>query len=107
MEEKKYKTFKEYYQDPEFRKRHMQKLNEKVMCECGSKTSRVNMWRHKRSEKHKRRMDEIENKKEEVINEKYALYLIKQLQGIKEDLNKILKKKKRNSRGSLNQRTKS
>ena len=40
------KTFKEYYQDPVFRERHMNNLKQIVECECGFKTSKVNLKRH-------------------------------------------------------------
>lgn len=46
------KTFKDYYQDPEFRKRHKAYILTKVECPCGATTARCNMTRHKKSSKH-------------------------------------------------------
>ena len=58
MEEKKgYKTFKDYYADPEFRARHIKYMSEKVPCECGFVTRRSYMTRHRRTAKHKRLMN--------------------------------------------------
>jgi hypothetical protein len=49
---KKYKTFKEYYENEEFRKKHLIYVNEKVECEnCKQKVSRCNLKRHKTSSK--------------------------------------------------------
>ena len=46
----KYKTFVDYYrEDPDFRKKHLERLNEKVECECGFITARGNLSRHKKS----------------------------------------------------------
>ena len=52
------KTFKDYYQDPVFRKKHRMYMKAKVICECGSMSSRNNMPRHKRTNKHLRLMSE-------------------------------------------------
>lgn len=44
------KTFKDYYADPEFRRRHLEKLNEKVCCDiCSAYTAKTNRKRHQRS----------------------------------------------------------
>lgn len=49
----KYKTFTDYYRtDPEFKKKHLQRLNEKIECDCGFVTSRGNLSRHKHSHLH-------------------------------------------------------
>jgi len=51
----KQKTFKEYYQDPKFRERHIQYMSEKVTCEeCGQITSRSNMTKHRKTDIHNR-----------------------------------------------------
>lgn len=49
---KEYKTFKQYYEDPEFKKRHREKASEKIPCECGILSSRCNMSKHKKTNKH-------------------------------------------------------
>lgn len=49
---KKYKTFKEYYADPEFRERHKAKMYEKKACKaCGEQVTRHHMTRHQKSTK--------------------------------------------------------
>lgn len=50
------KTFKDYYADPEFRRKHLDKMKQRVKCECGYETSRTNISRHKRSRNHANRM---------------------------------------------------
>ncbi len=47
-----YKTFKEYYDDPEFRVSVNAYKAEKIKCECGSSTSRSNLYHHKKTQKH-------------------------------------------------------
>jgi len=49
---KEYKTFKQYYEDPEFKKRHREKAAEKIPCECGILVSRCNMCKHIKTKKH-------------------------------------------------------
>jgi hypothetical protein len=56
----KYKTFKDYYDsDPEFRKKHLERSNEKVICECGFVSARSNLARHKKSHLHINKMKKI------------------------------------------------
>jgi hypothetical protein len=65
----KYKTFKDYYHtDPEFRKKHLERLNEKIVCQCGFETSRSNLSRHMRSHIHIQKMEKI-NKISELKKE--------------------------------------
>lgn len=52
------KTFKDYYQDPEFRARHKAYMTTKIKCECGCLRTRNNMTRHKETEKHKKMMEQ-------------------------------------------------
>lgn len=60
MSEKKYKTFTDYYnEDEEFRKKHLEKMNEKIVCECGFITARANLYRHRKSHKHVEKMDKL------------------------------------------------
>jgi hypothetical protein len=61
----KYKTFAEHYNsDPDFRKKHLAKMCEKVKCECGFVTARCNMSRHKKSHLHIEKMEKINKEKE-------------------------------------------
>ena len=63
------KTFKQYYdENPEFRKRHLKKLGEKVTCECGVVSSRNNLTRHKKSKVHENRMCEMKKNRRDIIN---------------------------------------
>ena len=58
------KTFKEYYQDPEFREKHRNYMATKVACDCGAVTARNNMHRHKQTNKHKRLMGQKDKENE-------------------------------------------
>lgn len=50
-------TFKQYYDsNPEFRKRHLEKLKKIVICECGFETSICNLKRHQQSRNHEKRL---------------------------------------------------
>lgn len=47
------KSFKDYYNsNPEFRKRHIKKMQEKVKCECGMTMQKSNTSRHRKGQKH-------------------------------------------------------
>ena len=47
------KTFKEYYNNPEFKEKHNKYIREKIMCEdCKKDVQRVAMAKHKRTKKH-------------------------------------------------------
>jgi len=83
-----YKNFKEYYQDPEFRKKLLEYKNTRITCECGSETTKANMSHHKQTAKHtkwisqngdlrqieidnlKKRLTSLENKFESLFNYK-------------------------------------
>ncbi len=50
---KKKQTFKEYYDsNPEFREKHLNKLRERIICECGKSVARSNLSRHKKTTLH-------------------------------------------------------
>ncbi len=55
--EKKKEYNKQYY--IKNKKRHLDKLTEKLPCECGKYVQRVNMHRHKESLKHKIKVGEV------------------------------------------------
>lgn len=59
------KTFKDYYADEEFKKKHQKYMLETIECECGCKVMRSNISKHKKTPKHTKMMD----KKEVNINE--------------------------------------
>lgn len=52
-EQKRRKTFKDYYSDPEYKQRHKEYLMQKVQCECGCTYLRSNSSHHKQTQKHK------------------------------------------------------
>lgn len=61
----KHKSFTDYYNnDPEFRKKHLDKLKEKIECPCGFITARCNLSRHKKSHIHINKMLKINRIKE-------------------------------------------
>ena len=76
------KSFKEYYQNPEFRERHLNYLKEKVVCECGKTVMRCNKTRHKKSKKH-----------QEAVN-KPASDVQNELKKMKHQIRKLVKKLK-------------
>jgi hypothetical protein len=52
------KTFKQYYdEDPDFKARHKAYISQHTNCECGCSIVRSNMSKHKKSDKHKKRME--------------------------------------------------
>ena len=52
------KKFKDYYADPEFRKKHQDRLNAKVNCpKCDFETSKCNLKRHLKSKNCQSRID--------------------------------------------------
>ena len=57
MSEKK-KTFKDRYQDEEYKEKHLKYINEKILCECGKMVARVGMAKHKRCLMHQKRIAE-------------------------------------------------
>jgi len=52
MPKEDYKTFKEYYADPEFKARHLEKMRHKVPCPlCECVVSKGNMKKHQDTKK--------------------------------------------------------
>jgi len=63
VEEKKiYKKFSDYYKDPEFKKRHDEYVSTKIQCQCGQYVARYNMSKHRKTNKHIKKINFIENK---------------------------------------------
>lgn len=88
-----YKTFKEYYdEDEEFKKKHLERLNEKIECECGFITARANYTRHKKSHLHIKKMEEKEAK---IINKKLTEMEKEKQAEINKIMTKIQKEKKK------------
>lgn len=65
------KTFKEYYQNEDFKEKHKAYMSEEVRCSCGLMSKRANLTRHKKTETHKQRaeiVDKLNNMKEDELN---------------------------------------
>lgn len=50
------KCFKDYYNKPEWKEKHLNYIKEKVRCECGKSVCRSNLSTHKKSHIHADRM---------------------------------------------------
>ena len=89
IETKTQKTFKERYNnDPEYKRRHLEYINEKLPCECGRMISRVYIAKHVTLEKHKRDLDRVvkgnnNNNKIENLDELVKKLVEEQLKNIK------------------------
>jgi hypothetical protein len=42
-----------YHEDPEYRRKHLEYISEKITCECGITTTRGNLSHHRGTNKHK------------------------------------------------------
>lgn len=82
------KIFKDYYADPEYRKRHLEKLKKEVTCGCGKTMAQVNLKRHQKSKLHEKKLAEKEMTQNE--NEKDT---IKELNKKMSKLIKLLSEK--------------
>jgi hypothetical protein len=54
------KTFKEYYQDEDFKKKHLAYILTKCECSCGKQITRSNMSAHKKTAAHQKKIAEKE-----------------------------------------------
>jgi len=79
---KQQKTFKERYQDEEYKKKHLEYLNTLITCDCGRQIRRVTMSVHKESKRHKKL---LEDKKKKNNGELIELYKNK-LELMQEDI---------------------
>lgn len=84
VEIKRPKTFKEYYADPEYKKKHKAYCLENIECECGRLVSRVGMYRHKSSQIHLKTMQKKEQNTniindivDRIVTEKLKKIIIK------------------------------
>lgn len=71
---KKSKTFKERYQDPEFKKQHLKRMLTKVTCSCGKVISRCYMSTHKKKKVHQKALLQKEQERQK-IDQKYDMIL--------------------------------
>ncbi len=79
------KTFKEYYQNPEFKEKHKKYMAEKITCKCGkTDIARYNMTKHKKIKQHIEWLEQNKTKLES--NEK----CIQQLNKLKLKIDKII-----------------
>ena len=76
------KTFKDYYQDPDYKKNHLEYVMTKVECpQCGVMCSRCNLTKHKKSKKHRKHEEAIEKQNEmkasefDKIHEAFLLFV--------------------------------
>jgi hypothetical protein len=53
------KTFREYYADPEFKRKHLEYVNARTRCECGKMITRANISVHKKTPLHAKLLKEI------------------------------------------------
>ena len=75
-------TFKQRYDnDEEYKKKHLEYINERIPCECGKQITRVYMAKHLSLPKHKRDLERLNNNNINDINE-----IVKKL--VKEELDK-------------------
>ena len=77
--EHKTKVFKDYYQNADYKKKHLEYIMTKVACpECGAMCARCNLTKHKRSIKHKKYEEGVRKKNEEdaaEINKLHEAFL--------------------------------
>lgn len=90
-EKKKYKTFKEYYADEEFRKKHLERMKQTTQCKCGKSITRSNMSAHVKTAMHARRMKKLEEEQNNEGNKKLLEILLKEIHDLKAEKNKIKK----------------
>ena len=83
-EKKKYKKFRDYYADPEFKRKHLDYCMQQVECEaCNRSYARSNMTKHIKSKKHQRNMAKLgkgdDNEDDESNNNAKVLEALKTL----------------------------
>lgn len=76
---KQYKTFKEYYSDPDFKKKHLEYINTKIKCPvCRCKITRSHMTRHKRTKRCKANKI-VQEKEEEKLSKLEILKILQKM----------------------------
>lgn len=81
-----------YYSNPEYKKKHIAYISEKIKCECGTTTARCNMYKHIQTAKHKQMMDLINKSKQQPQSqtEERDMFNKKNLENLAFLLNRIL-----------------
>ena len=74
------KTFKDYYDDPKYRKKHLDYMKQKIQCECDVITRRCNMSKHRKTAAHIKWVEE---------NNKYKVKYLPRVKKLKEKVEKI------------------
>lgn len=72
-EQKTRKTFTDYYNDPDYKKKHKEYLMQKVQCECGCTYIRSNASHHKGTQKHKMIVALLEQHKKNAVQNQDVL----------------------------------
>lgn len=72
---KEYKRFKEYYQDAEWKKQHLDYMKTKIPCDCGKLIARSNMSSHKKTKLHAKRMDAMTEIDRNIYDLFYSTYM--------------------------------
>jgi hypothetical protein len=81
-------TFKEYYNsNPEFKKRHLEKMKTKLTCECGRVVNKAHMCKHLRSSVHIKSLNITKSNTES--GDKHVEFQ-KQIDDLKELLEKLI-----------------
>jgi uncharacterized protein YceH (UPF0502 family) len=81
--------FKKYYDNPEWRKKYLAYLKERIQCECGAMVQRVQVARHKRRKKHIKLVNEKIEKQKMITNKKMENEIAKLKKKVKQLTNKI------------------
>jgi len=81
--------FKEYYDNPEYRKKHNDYLLQKIECKCGCSVLRSNLTKHKNQSKIHKKW--IEDNTDNMYHYKKKLVAIKkQTKKIEPDINNLI-----------------
>lgn len=83
-EVKRPKVFKDYYADPGYRQRHLDRMQEKLECDtCGIRVSRSNMSKHRRTRHHIRVSEKIREVVDKRLDNTFLSKMIKFIQDTK------------------------
>jgi len=79
-------AFKKYYNNPEFRKKHLEYCSEKIKCECGAMICRNSFTHHRKTKKHQELLKLKENTEENQEE------LLSKIASLEKELQKAKKK---------------
>ena len=83
-------TFKTYYQNEDFRKRHNQYMKEKIPCEvCGINISRHNKTKHSKSVKHSKALQQKQKLQEEEKERNDLSFLLNTVDKLMEKIKEL------------------